>query len=155
MKSSRFLYKERGMEENALYNRLRNLTVEEFSTPCACFISADSRIEKAEQVMAERGIRHLPVLSADKSVVGIVSQRDIWLAYRKTLDLKIGQCLVRDIMKKKPYCVPAKTKMYETAFHMSANKYGSAIVIYEDDSLGIFTSTDALNALVEALRGDV
>ena len=143
------------MENKQLSSRLRNLTVEEFSTPCACFISPNSSIEQAERIMKERGIRHLPVLASDKSIVGIVSQRDIGFAYRAEPHPETGGRCVRDIMKTKPYCVSAGTKMYETALNMSENKYGSAIVIYDDDSLGIFTSTDALNALVEALRGDV
>ena len=58
-------------------------------------------------------------------------------------------------MQKEPYLVSADTKLSEVAFYMSKNKYGSALVMNPDGDLGIFTSTDALNALVEVLRGDI
>ena len=58
-------------------------------------------------------------------------------------------------MKKDPYIVDSTTKLSEVAFYMAKHKYGSALVQEPDGELGIFTSTDALNALVEVLRGDI
>jgi len=101
--------------------------------------------------MSDNNIRHLPVLGADKKVVGIVSERDIYFSYKLYASKDIS---VQKIMKTNPYCVPAQTKIYEVALTMSENKYGSAIILYEDNSLGIFTSTDVLNALIEVVRGD-
>ena len=101
--------------------------------------------------MSEKRIRHLPVLDSNKKVAGIVSERDVFSSYKLQLN---GDTPVKKIMKADPYCVPAQTKIYEVALAMSENKYGSAIILYDDESLGIFTSTDALNALIEVVRGD-
>ena len=130
---------------------LKNLAVEEFSTPCAHFLNPEQSVRQAEQIMKDNNIRHLPVLNSQKKVVGIVSERDLYFSYR--LNPK-GETLIQNIMKTDPYCVPAQTKIYEVALTMSENKYGSALIVYDDESLGIFTSTDALNALIEVVRGD-
>lgn len=132
-------------------NDLKELKVEEFTTPCNHFLRLENTVEQAGKMMNEHNIRHLPVLSADKKIVGIVSERDLYSSYRMNAN---GQTPVQDIMKKKPYCTPAQTRIYEVALTMSENKYGSAIILYDDESFGIFTSTDALNALIEVVRGD-
>ena len=52
-----------------------------------------------------------------------------------------------------PYTVSIEANLDDVAFEMSRNKYGSAIVMDNNDEVyGIFTSTDALNALIEVLR---
>ena len=55
-----------------------------------------------------------------------------------------------------PYTVLPDTPLDEVVYNMSKQKIGSTIVKSdEDEYIGIFTSTDALNALLEVLRGDV
>ena len=130
---------------------IKNLTVEEFTTPCAHVLGPENTVEQAVKMMSENNIRHLPVLDSNKKVIGIVSERDLYSSHQ--LNIK-GETTVQNIMKTEPYCTPAQTKIYEVALTMSENKYGSAIIVYEDESLGIFTSTDALNALIEVIRGD-
>jgi acetoin utilization protein AcuB len=52
-----------------------------------------------------------------------------------------------------PITVNSQTSLDEVAFEMSKNKIGSVIVNDEEDKfLGIFTATDALNALIEIAR---
>ena len=135
----------------AVSDSIKNLTVEEFTTPCAHVLGPENTVEQAVKMMSENNIRHLPVLDSNKKVIGIVSERDLYSSYQ--LNTK-GETTVQNIMKTEPYCTPAQTKIYEVALTMSENKYGSAIIVYEDESLGIFTSTDALNALIEVVRGD-
>lgn len=130
---------------------LKDLTVDEFTTPCVYYLQPESTVEQAEKIMKEQSIRHLPVLDSKKQIVGIVSERDIYSSCHKSVN---GTTPIKEIMKKEPYCVPAQTKIYEVALNMSENKYGSTIVLHEDNSFGIFTSTDALNALIEVVRGD-
>ena len=130
---------------------IKNLTVEEFTTPCSHILKPESTIQQAEKIMTDNNIRHLPVLDSNKKILGIVSERDLFSSYKLKLN---GETPVQKIMKTEPYCVPAQTRIYEVASTMSENKYGSAIILYDDEGLGIFTSTDALNALVEVARGD-
>ena len=105
--------------------------------------------------MKQEDVRHLPVLSSDKKVLGILSERDINSSYKLNPSGDSSKLPVEEIMRKSPYCVSPDTKISDVALNMSKNKYGSALIQYEDGSLGIFTSTDALNALVEVVRGEI
>ena len=133
------------------WERVKNLSVEEFTTPCPKVVSLDTELSELERLMKEEGFRHIPVKD-NGNLVGIISERDVFFAYRSN---EKDRLLAKDIMHKDPYLVDSRTKLSEVAFDMSKNKYGSALVKTPDGELGIFTSTDALNALVEVLRGDV
>lgn len=128
-----------------------NVPVEEFTTPDPVTATEDQSLGELRQLMGERGIRHLPV-TRDGKVVGLISERDVRVA--SALNEEERQ-LVRasDIMAEAPVSVTASQPLDEVAFLMSERKIGSVIVNEEDGKLlGIFTATDALNALIEVLR---
>lgn len=130
----------------------QNIPVDEFTSPDLKSVTGDTSLNDVICMMDEMEIRHLPVVE-DKKLVGIISDRDIMLGLHKS---KLSELSAKDVMTEAPYCVSPNTPMSEVALYLSSNKIGSAVVVNEnDDYMGIFTSTDALNALVEVLRGDV
>ncbi|HOL38593.1 MAG TPA: CBS domain-containing protein, partial [Rubrivivax sp.] len=63
------------------------------------------------------------------------------------------QVQARDLLRTDPVSVRADTPLDDVAYVMSDRKIGSVIVTEADGSfLGIFTVTDALNALIEVSR---
>lgn len=128
-----------------------NLPVEEFTTPDPVTAKEDTSIEELSKMMKEHGVRHLPIVKGER-VVGIISDRD----------LRVASCLnsrekmlvqASDIMANDPVTVDSQTSLDEVAFEMSQKKIGSVIVNEDGDKfLGIFTATDALNALIEIAR---
>jgi len=59
-------------------------------------------------------------------------------------------------MEHSPYVVESGTPLDQVALEMSNRKIGSAIVRnFDSFNYGIFTSTDALNALIEVVRGQI
>ena len=89
----------------------------------------------------------------DDAVVGLISDRDVRLVAGLSLAEKL-QVRAGDIMVTEPLTVAASAPLQEVALKMASLKVGSAIVNDEDGRLlGIFTATDALNALVEVIRG--
>jgi acetoin utilization protein AcuB len=129
-----------------------NIPVEEFTTPDPLTADEATSIDDLVLLMKENGIRHLPILRNGK-VTGIISDRDVRIASGLTRREKI-QIQASDIMAKDPITVNSQTSLDEVAFEMSQNKIGSVIVNDENDKfLGIFTVTDALNALIEIARG--
>lgn len=125
--------------------------VVEFTTPDPITADEAATIDELWQLMKTHGIRHLPILRGN-SVVGVVSDRDVRLILGLTVAEKL-QVQAADIMAEAPLTVSASTPLDEVAYAMSDKKVGSAIV--EDDDghfLGIFTATDALNALIEIVR---
>ncbi len=129
------------------------LTVEEFSTPSPVSVSTTEKLPKIWQMMKDNGIRHVLVRN-ESDVVGILSERDL-----TTFSQADGFDAIeaQEIMSKDLVTVTLDTKLYEVALKMSQDKIGSTIVTDPDDAdyVGIFTATDALNALVEVLRGEV
>lgn len=126
-----------------------SIKVEEFTTVNPITVSQEDSLDKVKTIMMEKDIRHLPVIDNGQPV-GIISNRDVNLTHRFDLNFKLK---AKDIMTADPYTVSFEANLDDVAFEMSRNKYGSAIVMDNNDEVyGIFTSTDALNALIEVLR---
>lgn len=127
--------------------------VEEFTTPNPVTANENTSIDELRALMTTYGVRHLPIVRGG-DVVGLVSDRDLRVAQGLS-DTHRLQVLAADIMSLNPVSVKADTPLDEVAFTMSDRKIGSVIVREADGSfLGIFTLTDALNALIEVVRGD-
>lgn len=125
--------------------------VEEFTTPDPITAGEDMTIDELRQLMETHGIRHLPVIRGN-TVVGVVSDRDVRLVAGLTVAEKL-QVRAGDIMAADPLTVKSTAPLDEVAYAMSEKKVGSAIVNDEQGRfLGIFTSIDALNALIEIVR---
>jgi acetoin utilization protein AcuB len=84
---------------------------------------------------------------------GIISERDLKMFQNVEWANKLR---AEDVMTHYPYIVQSGTLLEEVAFEMSRKKYGSALIVNSNSQvIAIFTVTDALNALVEILRGDI
>lgn len=129
--------------------------VEEFTTPDPITATESATLEQLLITMKEQGIRHLPIVrsgSGPTQVVGIISDRDCKVASAFTVKEK-NLITAKDIMVPDPVTVYCSTSLEDVAYQMSSRKIGSVIVLDEQDRLmGIFTATDALNALIEISR---
>lgn len=126
-----------------------NVSVEEFTSPILVVVDPAANLDQALEMMQENGVRHLPVVR-DQKVLGIVSERDLLLHIGKnwTSMMKVG-----DIMSTNLLSVHINDTLGDVAYQLSSEKVGSAIVLDENEDLyGIFTTTDALNALVEIMN---
>jgi len=131
-----------------------NIPVEEFTTPNPVIATVDMTVEVLQERMKRHGIRHLPIVHVGK-VVGVVSERDLKVVMGLD-EAHRQQVSAGDIMAQNPVSVAASTPLDEVAFTMVEHKVGS-LIVNEDDGglLGIFTVTDALNALMEVVRGEL
>jgi acetoin utilization protein AcuB len=126
--------------------KISELKVEEYTSPSVITVASTETLDRAMELMQEHKIRHLPVI-INGSIGGIISERDVLTHIGKdwTRMLKI-----EDIMTTTLLTVSKNESLGDVAFQLSSQKIGSALVLDDDESLyGIFTTTDALNALVE------
>lgn len=128
------------------------VAVEEFTTPNPLTARDTASLEELQRIMQDNNVRHIPIVK-NNTVVGIVSDRDLKLISGLSKTEKL-QVKASDIMSPNPVTVSAGATLDEVAYEMSRSKIGSVIVNDENDEfLGIFTVTDALNALIEIARG--
>lgn len=124
-------------------------TIEEFTTPDPVTVEPDTSVNDVIKIFREHGFRHLPVVK-DGRAVGIISDRDILLAR----PMGVSEVLrAKEVMTSAPFATTIDASLEDIALELSNRKFGSVLVYDRKDKFyGIFTATDALNALVELLR---
>jgi acetoin utilization protein AcuB len=117
-----------------------------YMTASPMTIGADQPLAVAHKVMRARRIRHLPVLENGK-LVGVVSLGDLHLL--ETLgNIDQRSISVEEAMTPDLYVVRRSTPVAQVAQEMAERKIGSAIVVERGAVVGVFTTIDALRALV-------
>jgi acetoin utilization protein AcuB len=101
----------------------------------------------ARRLMEKYELRHLPVYS-DGKLVGIVSDRDLNLV-QTLAHAPPGAITVEDAMTPDPYATSPDTPLIDVLRVMVDRKIGSAVVVDREQIVGIFTATDAMQALVD------
>ncbi|MFW2365292.1 MAG: CBS domain-containing protein [Desulforhopalus sp.] len=127
-------------------------------------VGPDITIFEAKSLMADKKIRHLPVVDEDGKLIGIVTDRDMRDAmpstllrkpdYETTLN-KIGIRPIGEIMTKKPMTIYAYYTLQDTLLVIQKKKVGALPVIDEEGYLrGIMSTRDLLTAFVNVLNID-
>ena len=116
-------------------------------------------VQTAYQIMTMRGarIRHVPVVTAQGSLVGVVTDRDIRRASASDapqmaaheLPYLLEKLRVQDIMTRQVITVRATTPLVQAGLLLLQNKFGCLPVVRNDDTLeGMLTVTDVLRHYV-------
>lgn len=127
-------------------------------------LGPDNTMADARQLMAEHHIRHIPVVSGDGNLVGLVSQRDVLAAEDSTVlneegapGSKDAYVAVSTIMTSPVQTVDENASLRGTAMHLQKNKLGCVPVLNEGRLVGIITDSDfvaiAIN-LMEQLEAE-
>jgi acetoin utilization protein AcuB len=127
-------------------------TIERFMTRSPQTIGQEQTLAAAHRLMNEHRIRHLPVLEGGK-LVGLLSQRDLHLI--ETLrDVDPEEVKVSEAMNAEAFTVGPRASVRKVVAEMAEHKYGSAVVMEKDSVVGVFTTVDALKALIELLDSE-
>lgn len=114
-------------------------------------IRSDSDYKEALQLMHERSIHHVPVLDADRRLVGIVAERDLLLAASQHLQsvIEVGEVMHRDVVTVAP-----DTPIAEAAMLMIEHRIGGLPVVNaQRQVVGVITESDLFRAFVEMQSG--
>ncbi len=123
-----------------------------FATMTRTIVVAQPRLplDAAWRVMVDRRIRHLPVVEG-RRLVGILSDRDVLL--RATLDddarVIVPGLEVALAMTPAPLVCAPMTTISDVALTMIERKIDALPVVEGDRLVGLVTSTDLLQLLVE------
>jgi acetoin utilization protein AcuB len=123
-------------------------------------VTPETLVSTAYQLMTLRGsrIRHLPVVTEQNVLVGVLTDRDVRRAAASDapsmaaheLRYVLEKLRVRDIMTQDVVSVRSTTPLVEAGQLLLQKKFGCLPVIRDDNRLeGILTVTDLLRAYVK------
>jgi acetoin utilization protein AcuB len=123
-------------------------------------VTPDTLLSTAHQLMTMRAtrIRHLPVVTGQQTLVGMLTDRDMRRAggsdvpsmAEHELQYLLEKLRVRDIMTREVVTVRGTTPLAEAGQIFLQKKFGCLPVIDNDNRLeGIITVTDLLRAYIE------
>jgi acetoin utilization protein AcuB len=137
--------------------------VKDYMTRHPIMIEPDKRVTEAQKLMGENSIRHLPVVSDGKRLLGLVTRDrlqipperltslDVWEITRYLADLTAKKVMIkRDDL----HTISPEATLEEAADLMSRNKVGGLPVIEDNIVVGIITDTDLLVELQNLLGGN-
>ena len=120
------------------------------STPVVS-IQPDTDLNEVRQIVKARRFRHVPVVTTDGRILGIVSDRDLFALpnmddTQETLEPRI----VADLMTKKVLTATPDTNIREIARVLFEERIGCMPIVNEKDQLvGMITRSDILRALIK------
>ncbi len=137
------------------------MLVGELMTPHPITITPETSVPTALSLMHDNKIRRLPVIDANGSLVGIVSEKDLLYASPSPAtslsvwEIKelISRVKVETVMKRKIISAALDTPVEEAARLMADNKIGSLPVLRDGQLVGMITDTDLFNAFLAMLGG--
>jgi len=129
------------------------MLIEEIMITDVLTLSPENTVKDALDAMRDKKIRHLPILSEDGTVVGIVTDRNLkevvpsYISESK--DSSPYDTLLSEVMTKNPIVGHPMDFVEEAAVLFYDNKIGSLPIVSNKKLVGIITETDLLYKYIE------
>lgn len=129
----------------------KQMRVADVMTKGVATLEQNDRLSTADQVMRLGRIRHMPVVDEDGSIVGIVSQRDLFrgallraLGYGQRVEDRVLDALaVKNAMTNEVVTAREEMPLQEAARLMTQRKIGCLVILDDAGELvGILTEGD-------------
>lgn len=122
-------------------------------------VSPEASLVEANELIKKNKIEHLLVVDSKGKLVGILSDLDLkqyWASPATTLSTHelnylLQKVQVGMIMVKTVVTVPTSTTIERAALIMQENEISALPVMEEDELVGIITSTDVMQVLLQAI----
>ena len=132
------------------------MAVKDFMTKKVVYVSPDTTVAHAADMMREQGLRRLPVIENDR-LVGIVTERTMAEASpSKATSLSIyemnyllNKTKIRDIMIRDVITVSPYASLEDAVYAMMKNQVGILPVVESGQVYGVITEKDVFKAFLE------
>jgi acetoin utilization protein AcuB len=122
-------------------------------------VTPDTPLVKARDLLREHNIKQVPVVGEHGKLVGILTDRDIkqaWASPATTLSIYeltyvLQKLTVESVMVKDLITINPGATIERAASILHAHKIGSLPVVEAEKLVGIITSTDLMEVLLDAL----
>jgi len=133
------------------------ITVAEIMTTELVTLGPDDTLAAAAHLMAERGFRHVPIVSTDGSLAGLVSQSDVLAASASTLAgseaaVDPTRVHVAEFMTTSIGTVDERANLRQAALYLQRHKYGCLPVVTDGRLRGIVTDHDFVGVAIDLLE---
>ncbi|ATP41469.1 acetoin utilization protein AcuB [Solibacillus sp. R5-41] len=127
------------------------MIVEEIMNTEVHTLSPENTIREASRLMREKKFRHLPIIDEHKSVIGIITERDIKnvLPAREEPDSSLFDAPIESIMTKNPIVGHPLDFVEEIALIFYESKISCMPIVTAGELVGIVTTTDLLYTYIE------
>jgi len=123
-----------------------------FMTKAPHTIGRDQTLAVARKLMNAHRIRHLPVLDGGR-LVGVLSQRDLYfiesLDNSPADDIRVDEAMSTEVSE-----TSADATLEQVVARLVRKKHGCAVVTAGGRVVGLFSTIDAMNALLQYLRAE-
>lgn len=121
--------------------------ISKYMTTSPDAINFEATIIEAMNVMEKHNIRHLPVIK-NNQLFGLLSDRDVKsilaFAGSNPRTIKVGE-----ICTDQPYITKPDALLTDVVAEMASQKYGSVLVADNGKLVGIFTTVNVCQALID------
>jgi len=133
------------------------ITVDEIMTTSVITLPDTATLAAVIELMAEKSIRHIPVVDDKNGLAGLITQRDVLAATDSTLRSKEEQTNPADIpitqvMTKKVITVDSHASLQSAALYLQQHKYGCLPVVSDGKLKGIVTDSDIVAVGINLLE---
>ncbi len=134
------------------------INISEIMTSQPYTLTADASISDAIKLMANKHIRHIPIINKANELTGIVTHRDLLAATGNKLDVEntlensLSNKTVSEIMTSHVLTVEENTGLIDAAKFLEQHKFGALPVVKDKQVVGIVTDSDFLAVAINLLE---
>lgn len=115
-------------------------------------------LETAKELFSKHNIKHIPIVQ-NKEVIGILSYSDMLrISYAEVSDddssvdtFVYDMYTIKQVMAKNLFMVPPNSTIKDVAKMLNEKEFHALPVVEDNELVGIVTTTDLINYLIEQL----
>ncbi|MEF1254209.1 MULTISPECIES: CBS domain-containing protein [unclassified Vibrio] len=134
------------------------IKVEDMMTRSPHTLLRSHNLADAKNMMEALDIRHIPIIDADRKLLGVISQRDVLAAQESSLQqIPENQSFtlntpLYEVMKTGVMTVAPQAGLKESAIYMQKHKVGCLPVVEKGQLVGIITDSDFVAIAINLLE---
>ena len=132
------------------------LSVAEIMTREPYTLAAEDTLAEARKLMAEHHIRHVPIVSPEGTLVGVVSQRDVLAASDSSLAGggagDYNSTALSDLMTAPVQTTEPSASLRGAAMFLQQNRLGCLPVLEDGKLVGIVTDSDYVSVAINLME---
>ena len=133
------------------------ITVNEIMSVDLRTLTKNDTLADARRLMSSSHIHHIPIVTADNHLVGLVSHRDVLAAtesqfsdtaiIQNSNEINIGEIMTHDVTTVDP-----RANLRQAAVYLQKHDYGCLPVVEDKELVGIITDSDFVGVAINLLE---